>query len=455
MSDSEVEKAKISAYMLGALSEELDKVTRHPVDPYTKFVYDRARELYWTISRAFKTLIRQLSRSRGLPALPRGVALTGDVPAPAGCNRLFIDMTNTVASGAKTGVQRVVREIAQNCALLGAGIPVVIEAGQLVPYCRHPTLPTQIEPGPGDVLLILDAAWNNVSDYPAVMSVIKARGGRTIVAVYDTLPLTYPALFNPSIVCGFRAWREQIVLASDAAVAISRATAESLAANLRGGGPPANLPIGWWPLGADFAKVSKGEPSEKVARTASGASYFLSVGTLEPRKGYPIAIDAFERLWGAGVDTRYVIVGRPGWNTSALQERLLKHKEFNRRLFWFENATDADLHVLYSQARGAVLCSVAEGFGLPLIEAAFHGVPVIASDIPVFREVGGEGARYFDLLDSASLAAAIEQTLARPRTAPSVRTISWRESAELLVRLIREDRYQLRPERPKTPSLSP
>ena len=261
---------------------------------------------------------------------------------------------------------------------------MVIEAGQLVPYYRHPTLPTQIEPGPGDVLLILDAAWNNVSDYPAVMGVIKARGGRTIVAVYDTLPLTYPALFNPSIVCGFRAWRERIVLASDAAVAISRATGESLAANLRGGGPPANLPIGWWPLGADFAKVSRGEPSEKVARIASGASYFLSVGTLEPRKGYPIAIDAFERLWGAGVDTRYVIVGRPGWNTSALQERLLKHKEFNRRLLSFENATDADLHILYSRARGAVLCSVAEGFGLPLIEAAFHGVPVIASDIPVF-----------------------------------------------------------------------
>ena len=232
-----------------------------------------------------------------------------------------------------------------------------MKAGRLVPYYQHPALPAQIEPGPGDVLLILDAAWNSVSDYPAVMGVIKARGGRTIVAVYDTLPLTYPALFNPSIVCGFRAWREQIVLASDAAVAISRATGESLAANLRGGDPPANLPIGWWPLGADFAKVSKGEPSEKVARTALGASYFLSVGTLEPRKGYPIAIDAFERLWGAGVDTRYVIVGRPGWNTGRrFQERLLKHKEFNRRLFWFENATDADLHVL-SPKRAARCCA--------------------------------------------------------------------------------------------------
>jgi len=93
-----------------------------------------------------------------------------------------------------------------------------------------------------------------------------------------------------------------------------------------------------------------------------------------------------------------------------------------------------------------VNCSVAEGFGLPLVEAALRGVPVIASDIAVFREVGGDGARYFDLLDSASLAAAIEDVLARPRTAPAIETVSWRESALELVRLIREEAYQLRGE---------
>jgi alpha-1,2-rhamnosyltransferase len=89
-----------------------------------------------------------------------------------------------------------------------------------------------------------------------------------------------------------------------------------------------------------------------------------------------------------------------------------------------------------------VNCSVAEGFGLPLVEAALRGVPVIASDIAVFREVGGDGPRYFDLLDSGSLAAAIEDVLARPRSAPEIKTISWRDSALELVRLIREEGYQ-------------
>ncbi len=170
----------------------------------------------------------------------------------------------------------------------------------------------------------------------------------------------------------------------------------------------------------------------------------MSVGTLEPRKAYPVAIEAFERLWAAGRDIRYVIVGRPGWNTRALQRRLREHREFGRRLLWLDDADDADLQLLYAHARGAVNCSVAEGFGLPLVEAALRGVPVIASDIAVFREVGGDGARYFDLLDSASLAAAIDDVLARPRTAPAIETISWRESALELVRLIRDEAYQLR-----------
>ena len=88
--------------------------------------------------------------------------------------------------------------------------------------------------------------------------------------------------------------------------------------------------------------------------------------------------------------------------------------------------------------------SVGEGFGLPVVEAAMHGAPVIASDIPIFREVGGSGARYFELLDPTSLAAAIEATLAAPREAPQIATISWRQSAEEMVRLIRQADYKLR-----------
>jgi alpha-1,2-rhamnosyltransferase len=308
-------------------------------------------------------------------------------------------------------------------------------------------LPEQVEPGVGDILLILDAAWNYVDDYPPVMQMIKARGGKSVVCIYDILPLTYPSLFQPRTVQNFQDWHERIVRKSDAAIAISHATAESLLDfTYKGHAAPASpFPVGWWPLGADFAKTAaEGVACKEVAQVAGGEPYFLSVGTLEPRKGYPTALDAFERLWRAGSGARYVIVGRPGWNTRALQKRLRNHPELGRRLFWFSNASDADLQLLYAQARGVMLASVAEGFGLPLVEAALHGVPVIASDIPVFREVGGDGARYFKLLDPASLATAIEETLAQPKAPPAIKTISWAESAKRLVKVVREEAYQLR-----------
>jgi alpha-1,2-rhamnosyltransferase len=444
MRDGETEMSKINAYLLDTLSGELEEANRYAItDPAARFVYDRLRELGWTTARAFGKLVTLVKGEQPRPDAPTGEALTGDIPAPPARARLLIDMTHTVDGGFKTGIQRVVREIARNCVETGAGLPVTIDAGRVFSHYRHPALPVEIEPGPGDILLLLDACWNNNDDYPPLMRRIKAQGGKTVVAVYDILPLHYPSLFRPAAAGFFRAWREDIVGRADAAVAISRATAESLLEDMRGASP--RPPIGWWPLGADFT-AARGEPSATAAWIAAGKPYFIGVGTVEPRKAYPVALEAFERLWAAGRDIRYVIVGRPGWNTSALQRRLRQHSEFGQRLLWLDNADDADLQLLYANARGAVNCSVAEGFGLPLVEAALRGVPVIASDIAVFREVGGDGPRYFDLLDSKSLAAAIEDVLARPRVAPQIKTISWRESALELVRLIREEGYQLRGE---------
>ena len=73
---------------------------------------------------------------------------------------------------------------------------------------------------------------------------------------------------------------------------------------------------------------------------------------------------------------------------------LHEHVEQGKRLFWFEDASDAELDFLYSRAKGLVLASFAEGFGLPIVEGFAAGVPVLASDIPVFREVGAAAAVY-------------------------------------------------------------
>jgi len=116
----------------------------------------------------------------------------------------------------------------------------------------------------------------------------------------------------------------------------------------------------------------------------------LMVGTVEPRKGHALALDAFERLWrvSPGTDRRLYIAGRAGWKTEALQQRLLNHPEQGRRLFWLSDVSDEYLEQLYGAASLVLLASAGEGFGLPLIEALAHGCRVLSRDMPAAQTVG-------------------------------------------------------------------
>jgi len=104
-------------------------------------------------------------------------------------------------------------------------------------------------------------------------------------------------------------------------------------------------------------------------------------------------------------------VGKMGWKMDVFKVRLDTHPELNKRLFWLNGISDAYLEKVYGACRALIAASVAEGFGLPLIEAAQKGLPVLARDIPVFREVGGTGATYFGGSNQA-LEAAISAFLA-------------------------------------------
>ena len=132
---------------------------------------------------------------------------------------------------------------------------------------------------------------------------------------------------------------------------------------------------------------------------------FLMVGTIEPRKGYLQVVQAFSTLWGQGSDVNLVIVGNEGWkplsehmrrNIPEVIDSIKSNPELNRRLFWLEGISDEYLEKVYANSRCLIAASEGEGFGLPLIEAAQYGLPIIARDIPVFREVAGNFAYYFD-----------------------------------------------------------
>lgn len=442
-------KEKIDAYLLQELHRELSDIEQYDIDPRIRSVYAKALELYWTLSRLLGLGRLHDGRWRTPnPAKAQALRtrLEGAIPPPAERNRLLIDMTATHRFGGHSGVQRVVREIARACVESGKGLPVYLEAGRLYGHFKHDNLPDAIELQKGDKLLLLDSGWGFVEEYPPLLATAHEAGAEVVGCLYDLIPLRYPAATAVKNSAPFMPWFEKALLNCDAIVCISQSVAHDLIAYVREKRlvAPDNMRIGWWPLGADFRDCGKETPSKLAEQIASAPTpFFMSVGTLEPRKAYPIALDAFELLWSEGCDARYVIVGRPGWNTRALQRRIRQHREYGRRLFWLDNASDADLSDLYPHARGLIFPSFVEGFGMPLIEAAHHGARVIASDIPVFREVGGDEAVYFDILDPQSLATRVREALAETRKVRAPAVMTWRESAEGLAGMVGCGLYQI------------
>jgi len=172
----------------------------------------------------------------------------------------------------------------------------------------------------------------------------------------------------------------------------------------------------------------------------------LSVGTLEPRKGQATILEAFELAWAAGAEVALCLIGKQGWMMDALAQRLRGHAEWGRRLLWVTGANDAELDFAYRHARAVMAASLNEGFGLPIIEAAQYGKPVILSDIPIFREVAGEGAAYFAPGCATALAAIVSAWAVAVPPLPPIPWLTWQESAGNLARLLLEERwYQVVP----------
>jgi glycosyltransferase involved in cell wall biosynthesis len=280
----------------------------------------------------------------------------------------------------------------------------------------------------------------------------RARGVRIGFIIYDILPLTLPDCFPPDAEPVHKQWMSIVAAEADDLVCISASVAGEVRAWLTAQPDSSStLPaIHPWTLGADIAASlpSRGLPAdaEELLKTLRGKDCFLMVGTIEPRKGHWQALDAFDLLWEEGSEACLVIVGNEGWrgvprdqarNLPEIVERLAHHPEAGRRLFWLQGVSDEYLDRIYQEANCLLAASLDEGFGLPLIEAARHGLPILARDIPVFREVAGDSAAYFAGQNGASLATSIDLWLkdfhngSHPKP-DSMKWLSWAESAERL-----------------------
>ena len=143
----------------------------------------------------------------------------------------------------------------------------------------------------------------------------------------------------------------------------------------------------------------------------------------------------FEELWQQGISAHLLIAGRATAEERNFVEKLRRHTEQGSKLLTLFDANDQELAHVYAHARALVVPSLAEGFGLPLVEARARGCPVIASDLPAFFELQDLGISFFPQNSEQALTKVVIEFATKSRSAESapVRASPWRESAEELL----------------------
>lgn len=293
----------------------------------------------------------------------------------------------------------------------------------------------------GDQLVLLDSSWH--ADIFPLAEKLKAQGIGIVSVIYDLIPLTHPQFCDEGLVKVFDQWFDWIAKTADGFMAISRTISVQVDAEIKRRLGPAAAAQRWhghFHLGSELDLVRDGTPLnadlKKMFRDT--APVYLMVSTIEPRKNHAYLLDAFELLWAQGSKARLCIIGKIGWKCEALVARIQQHPEWNRRLFMFNQINDKSLEYAYAHARALVFPSYVEGFGLPLVEAMQRGLPAMASDIPVFREIGGDFMVYFDLsspLALVNLVLQFEGSNVFPASRPVTdwRWINWQGASQQLV----------------------
>jgi glycosyltransferase involved in cell wall biosynthesis len=389
--------------------------------------------------------------------------------------QLLIDVSELVARDSRSGIQRVVRSVLLE--LLSKTIPgfrvepiYAIKNALGFRYARKFTcqflgLPSQnlvdepIEKSHGDVFLGLDLQHNLIIEQAGQLRLFRQLGIKVYFLIYDLIPILVPWSYpdGNSVSNLHSAWLN-ILHHQDGVVCISKSVADEFKTWLASFGTKRLRPlkIGWFHLGADVSRSvpTRGlhENTDAIKAELKKRPTFLSVGTLEPRKAQTQILKAFELLWQQGQDINLVLVGKKGWSgrdwdIEAFCQSLTTHPKSQSRLFWLDSISDEYLEIIYEHSNCLIAASHAEGFGLPLIEAAMHNLPIIARDIPVFREVAGDHAFYFQGSTADCLASCVDNWLKLNNSgnAPSskgIEWLTWKESTQGLINVIIHNEWE-------------
>jgi len=348
---------------------------------------------------------------------------------------LFIDLTVLHETDSGTGIQRVTKNIYNELCKMDLSYKIVpiygMRHGQGF-YNIKNNKPIKIKEG--DFFFGLDLSVYYIPMNNCFLNKMKKCKIPIYFFIHDMIPIFYPETVEKGIRKQYKIWLKTIIHYSGI-IGNSKATIDDFNIWMKKNyeNKLKNLYTNYVHLGTDICKKNI-----KINQCKKNELSFLMVSTVEPRKKYDQLVKSFEILWQKKLNVKLIIVGRKGWNNDNVCKMIESSKYFNKQLFWYNKGiTDEELCKLYEKCTAVIFTSIAEGFGLPIIEAASFGKPLIIRDIPVFREIANNNAFYFNGEKPENLANNIEKwmTLYKENLEPKsyFNCNSWKQSTIELV----------------------
>lgn len=243
--------------------------------------------------------------------------------------------------------------------------------------------------GSGRPSVLLNISHSGL-DSPSYARQVRRRGWKSIFFLHDLIPITHPEYCRSGEADKHSRRLETMLFSGQGLIVNSSATRDALTdfASRRG-----------WPVPpCVIAPPASAYLPTPAAISPLAESYFVVLGTIEPRKNHLLLLQLWRRLAEELEEAapRLVVIGQRGWECEQVLDLLERCPALQRVVVEQSRCNDAELSTWLHHARALLFPSFAEGYGIPLVEALSHGVPVIASDLPVFREIAQDIPDYLD-----------------------------------------------------------
>jgi glycosyltransferase involved in cell wall biosynthesis len=346
---------------------------------------------------------------------------------------IYYDTTKMGAAKHRSGLTRVSGRLQEEFG--GTVVRVVwdgVQRGWVMAAGRFPVTFT-----PADWLLTVELF--SEAERPGFGDFIRRHPCRLAAMFHDAIPVRWPHITWPQSVQRHPGYMK-LLAGFDRVFSISEASGHDLIRFWRWQGVDPLAVVDLIALGADFDGSNRRQRDAHIPNRG-GRPVLLCVGIVEPRKNQAFLLDVAEKLWSEGVDFELHVVGRvnPHFGPPlAARMKALQRRE--PRGQFHAAASDHDLAALYARARAVAFPTIAEGCGLPLLEALWRGVPCVCSDLPVLREnAEGGGCVVARVNDAEDWAAKLRAVLTDPgenrrlQTEAMARALPrWRETAAVL-----------------------